>query len=404
MKILKRKIASQYKSAHTSGRRHLRRRPYIIPLSGLVLGFCIVMAALIGHGGSQLRPSDAHVVFLFDSGQRRVLDTRAKTIGELLGNLPLHLIPQDVIEPARDTPIVEDNFRVNIYRARPVTVIDNGNRTVTLTAQKSPRVVAQNAGLTVYPEDNAAFEVGTLKENVIGEKVVVDRATPVLFNLYGTSLDVHTRSKTVADLLKEKHVVPAAGDSVQPAMATPISPNLQVFVIRNGTQVATVEEAIPAPVQIIQDSSLSFGATAVRQAGSPGKKLITYQIQTQNGQETSRSVIQQAIITAAVPQIIARGSTVAINGDKTSLMAAAGISSDDYAYVNYIISRESNWNPGARNGSGCLGLGQACPGSKLTSVCSLSDAVCQLQFFSGYANRYGGWGGAYNYWQGHRYW
>src|SRR5580765_8333770 len=106
----------------SKGRDSLKKRPYIIPVLGLVIGLCIVAAIwLSSRNGQTFRPNDAHVVLLFDNGRERILDTRSKTVGELIGRLNLHLIDQDVVEPTLDTPIVEDNFRVNIYHARPVT-------------------------------------------------------------------------------------------------------------------------------------------------------------------------------------------------------------------------------------------------------------------------------------------
>jgi hypothetical protein len=88
-------------------------------------------------------------------------------------------------------------------------------------------------------------------------------------------------------------------------------------------------------------------------------------------------------------------------------MAAAGISQSDYAYVDYIFSRESRWNAAAMNAGGCGGLGQACPAGKLAAVCPAwqTDAVCQTKFFSGYAiGRYGSWQGAYNAWLAKHWW
>ncbi len=393
-------------SLHFHSRRHVIARPHIVPILGFVLAIFGVVGVVWANGGHTQRPKDAHVVFLFDNGKQQTIDTKEKTVGGLINKLPLHLIEQDVVEPARDTAIEEDNFRVNIYRARPVTVVENGTKTVTVTAQKSPRVAAQNAGVAVYPEDSVAFAPGTLKENIIGEKVVIDPAIPIALNLYGTSLTVRTHTKTVAELLKEKGIKPAPDDNLQPAATTPITPNLQVFVSRMGVQIATVEQAIPVPIQIIQDASLSFGARVVRQAGAAGKKVVTYQIQTKNGVEISRTVIQEGIVQDPVPQIIAQGIVVSVPGDRTSWMAAAGISPGDYGYVNYIISRESNWDPAALNNSGCAGLGQACPGSKLAAACVAwqNNPVCQLQYFSGYASKFGGWGGSYNFWVSHHYW
>jgi uncharacterized protein YabE (DUF348 family) len=404
---LKLKFLAQYKQAHSQGRVHIYKRPYLVPLMGLLVGLLIVGVITLVRDGNHHRPVDSHIVYLFDSGKKQTLDTRSATVGELVKKLPLKLIPQDVVEPSLDTKIVEDNFRINVYRARPVTVIDSGVKTVTITAQKSPRVAAQDAGVTVYPEDKANFAQGSLRENTIGEEVVLERATPVAFTLYGTPLTVRTHAKTVAELLKEKNVRLQKDDTLSPAPETPLTPEMQVTLVRNGTQVTTVQEDIPAPVQYVSDASLSLGATAVRQPGTPGKRAVTYQVVTENGKETSRTVLQSTTILDPVPQVVARGVTVAVTGDKESLMAAAGISPGDYGYVNFIISHESGWRTTAQNASGAYGLCQSLPASKMASAGAdwASNPITQLRWCSGYAaGRYGGWAGAYSFWINNHYW
>ena len=407
MRPLRHKISKHARAAHEGSKRHIKERPYIVPIFGLILGFIIVGAALLGGSGKTLRPSDAHVVFLFDKGDRQVIDTKAATVGEMIGKLPLNLIAEDVVEPSLDTPIPEDNFRVNIYRARPVTVVDNSNKIVTLTAQKSPRVVAQNAGLALQSEDLASFDQGSLREGVIGEKVIVSRATPISLNLYGAQLTAYTQAKTIKEFLVEKQIDLTGGESVQPEEKTPITPNLPVFVLRKDAKIVTSEAPIPPPQQVVNDPSLSFGTTVVRQKGSPGKKVITYILQADSaGKEISRQILHEVKLQDPVPQITARGSTVAVPSDKTGLMSAAGIAPGDHAYANYIISRESNWRPSAANASGAYGLCQALPGSKMVSAGSdwQTNPVTQLRWCSGYASRYGGWAGSYNFWLNHHYW
>ncbi|MGH7157035.1 MAG: G5 domain-containing protein [Candidatus Saccharimonadales bacterium] len=361
----------------------------------------------IAKGGHTYHESDLHVVFLFDSGKKRTIDTKAPTVGDLINRLNLHLLPQDLVEPSADTPIVEDNFRVNVYHARPVTVVDGTNKIVTLTAQKSPREVAQDAGLKINPEDLATFSQGDIKDNVIGEQVVVSRATPIMLNLYGTQVPSYTLATTVGSMLSEKHIKLDNGESVDPGLSTPITPNMQVFVLSKGSQVVTSEDAIPVPVQVVNDASLSFGTTVVRQNGAPGKELTTYLITTQKGTEPTRTVIQQAIVQPPVPQIVARGTTIDIDGDKTSVMAAAGIASGDMAYANFIISHESGWRVTAANPSGAYGLCQSLPGSKMASAGGdwATNPITQLRWCAGYAARsYGGWGPAYNHWLSYRSW
>lgn len=420
MKLFHKKISRHYRLAHRTGKEQIRQRPYILPILGLLLGGVIVAAALLTHGNQVFRPSDAHVVFLFDNGKQETLDSKAATVGELLAKHPLNLIPQDVVEPDRSTPIVEDNFRVNIYRARPVTVVDNGVKTVTLTAQKSPREVAEAAGLKINPEDIATFAQGNIHENIIGEQVIVTRAVAVNLNLYGTQLPTHTLARTVDGFLKEKKINLANGEKVNPEGKTPITAGLQIFVLRKGSQLTTIEETIPTPTQTVNDPTLSFGTDVVRQKGSPGKEANTYIINKQGGKEVSRQLIRKVVIVAAVPKIVAHGSTIDISGDKSGVMSAAGIRSSDYGYVNYIISRESGWCPTKAQGEygscqayhgvpsyGGYGLGQATPGGKMASAGSdwATNPVTQLKWCNGYAlARYGSWAGAYNHWVAYHNW
>ncbi len=411
-----------YQAVQDKGGSLLRRRPYLLPIFGLIIGVAVVVGVVLAHGGRPVHTSTAHVVFLFDQGKQETLDTRADTVGELISKLHLNLISQDVIEPTRDTPIVEDNFRVNIYRARPVTVVEGNTKTVTLTAQKSARQVAEQAGLHVNPEDLATFAQGNLKDNVIGEQVIVSPATPINLNLYGAQFPSYTQAKTVGGLLEEKHIKLENGESVSPGINTQISAGMQIFVLNRGAQVQTIEATIATPQQSIADSSLSFGTTVVRQTGSPGKKIDTYIITTAKGVETSRKLIQEVIIQNPVPQITAVGTVIDIDSAKIKLMNEAGLSSSDFQYVNYILSRESGWCATKLQGQigYCpptppdsipsylgYGLGQATPGSKMASAGSdwLTNPVTQLKWCNGYAlQRYGSWGAAYNHWVANHNW
>jgi hypothetical protein len=81
----------------------------------------------------------------------------------------------------------------------------------------------------------------------------------------------------------------------------------------------------------------------------------------------------------------------------------------DNAYAAYIYGMESggrvpgNCNTTARNASGCYGIGQACPGSKVAH-CG-ADYACQNAWFTNYAmQRYGSWASAYNFHKANGWW
>ena len=91
-------------------------------------------------------------------------------------------------------------------------------------------------------------------------------------------------------------------------------------------------------------------------------------------------------------------------GSPAEWMAAAGIAQSDWGYVDYIVSKESGWNPNATNkSSGACGLVQALPCSKVPG--NGYDPVDNLRWGNGYAiGRYGSWASAYNFWRSNHWW
>lgn len=390
--------------------RGFHRHTFIVPIVTLTVLSVLTMIGIVLMGSQTIGPSDSHVVQLTVNGKKQTIPTRASTVADFLTRAKVSLNDGDVVEPSQDTTIDQDDFRINVYRARPVTIFDGNMRIQAYSAATTARSVAKQAGIQVYPEDNLKQEVSSniLKDQVIGEKIVIDRATAAILNLYGTPIEIRTHALTVGELLKEKNVTLANGDTAQPSLDTPISSNLAIFVTRVGTQIITVEEQIPMEIQTIEDASLSFGATAIRQVGSPGKKVVTYQLDLQNGKEVGRHVIQEVRAQEPVKQIVVRGKAFNVNSDKLTVMQLAGINTDvDYGYVDYIVSHESGWRPTARNPSGAYGLCQALPGSKMSSAGAdwETNPVTQLRWCNGYAKaRYGSWSAAYNFWLAKHYW
>lgn len=91
-------------------------------------------------------------------------------------------------------------------------------------------------------------------------------------------------------------------------------------------------------------------------------------------------------------------------GAPAEWMAAAGIASSDWGYVDYVVSRESGWNPNATNSSsGACGLVQAYPCSKVPG--NGYDPVDNLRWGNGYAvGRYGSWQAAVTFWKNNNWW
>ncbi|MEK7594432.1 MAG: G5 domain-containing protein [Patescibacteria group bacterium] len=400
----------------------ISRHPFAVPFITIT---CLVILTggvyLIASQTNKLPPQhDAKIVIISHDHQQQTVPTKEATVGSLLKKLNIPLNQGDVVEPAASTPIKQDQFRVNIYRAVPVEIVDGTSRTYTFSASKTPRALAQQAGTSVFPEDNLTTVPTSdfLTSGSIGAQVIVDRATPVNVDLYGTPVVLRTHAKTVGGLIKEKHIKLIKDDRVSVPLTTPIAANQQVAFIRTGTKVETITETIATPIQTINDPSLAYGTSAVRQQGTDGQQIVTYQVQIVNNVEKSRTIIQKVVTKQAVTSVVVIGTSLSgIKGD----MALAGISPSDYQYADYIISRESGWCPTKWQGEpgACppyhgtpsaglgYGLGQATPGSKMSAYGAdwATNPVTQLKWASGYAkSRHGGWAGAYAYWLSHHNW
>jgi uncharacterized protein YabE (DUF348 family) len=398
--------------------------PHAIPVITFAALFILSLAGfgadkLLNHNEPVHR--DAKIVIISHDGVRQTVPSNDATVGTLLKKLDITLNEGDVVEPAKAAPIDQDQFRINIYRAVPVQIVDGGNVKYTFSAATTPRSIAAQSSVQTYSEDIVKDKPAEdfVATGAIGKRVVIDRATPVNVNLYGTQLTMRTHATTVRQLLAEKHIKLLPQDQVKPTIDTSLAAvGDSLSVVRNGLSTVTRQEDVPAPTQTITDASLAYGTSALRQAGLPGKRAVTYQINTQNGVEVSRTVIQTVAITEPVPQIVVTGTNLSgIKGD----MALAGIAPGDYQYADYIISRESGWCPTKAQGqyggcppysgyvpaSGGYGLCQSTPGGKMASAGAdwATNPVTQLRWCSGYAHsRYGSWGAAYSHWVSYHNW
>jgi len=283
------------------------RHPFAVPF--ITFGVLLVLTAL-GFFVFKwtIKPtSNVYVVIVSHDNVEQTVPSREPTVGTLLAKLHITLGQGDVVEPSLATHINQDKFRVNIYRAVPVEVVDGASKTFTFSAATTPRAIVQQAGVGVYPEDLLTTSPTSdfLGGGAIGETVNIKRSVPIGLILYGTPTVTRSHSDTVGQMLAEKHIVLRNGDTVQPAANTPISANQQIFILHKGTKITTSTQPIPIPVQTVNDPSLTVGTKAVRQQGAAGILLITYQVDEKTGAQTPLQSVQ---LQPPVPEIIARGT------------------------------------------------------------------------------------------------
>ncbi len=271
----------------------------------LILVFALFWTAHTTAAESSEKLGGNRLVTIHDRGQEQTVVTKATTVRGALQEADIDITSLDVTEPSIDTPMTGGHFNVNVYRARPVVVEDGVSRTQVMTAAQSPAAIARAAHTTLYDEDTTklARVDDVLADGGAGLKLTIDRATAFTFILYGKPIQARTQTTTVGAMLQEKGVKLGKDDGVSLPDATPISSGMTVSVWRNGVQTVTVEEDIAMPVRQIYDVNQPVGYKQVQTAGKPGKKQVTYEINTQNGKEVSRKEIQSVATAQPTEQV-----------------------------------------------------------------------------------------------------
>jgi hypothetical protein len=104
-------------------------------------------------------------------------------------------------------------------------------------------------------------------------------------------------------------------------------------------------------------------------------------------------------VEAARAAEVARQAELSKRMTQTASVQATAISISEQTAKSFIYDNESGNDPTKYNSTGCVGLGQACPGSKLLAICPRLDYACEDSFFTNYMmTRYQTWAIAYNFW------
>jgi uncharacterized protein YabE (DUF348 family) len=285
-----------------------------IVLVGLI--FAITMKALPsfaddGENTENTVQTGQNFVTVYDNSTEKTLTlkTDASTIADVLERANIHVDVTDIVEPGTDETIVSENFRINIYRAKPTIVIDGIKQYKIMTAASNPADVAKAAGIELLEAD--VVKITTLNnflESGLPFAYTVIRAKAIDFNFYGQALAIRTGANTVKEFLSERNIAITSSDWLSQPLDTKIQDGLQLELYRQGKNTITINEEVAFSEQFTHDYSLSIGYRAITKAGELGTKTITYEIEMQDGKEISREYVSEIITKEPIAQQVTLGA------------------------------------------------------------------------------------------------
>lgn len=177
-------------------------------------------------------------------------------------------------------------------------------------------------------------------------------------------------------------------------LAFVVLPSAKAAPFNNSTEQVPVQvqmqpEQVNEPLPIVQEP--------VSETSKPvePERTVTWKDNPNNCNTDTQFILKDTFECKDKPK--SKKSTPIV-GSKEEWLRQAGIPESEWGYVDYIVSKESSWNPNAVNeSSGACGLVQALPCSKLGT--NWNDPVHALKWQHAYVtDRYGGYAQAYSFW------
>lgn len=344
------------------------RRVFMLALSLLLMLIAGRIITQTVWASSSASRSGQHVLRVLDGGTERGIFTSAETLREALDDAGIELADSDITEPALDDELVAASYDVNIYRSRPVMVVDGATVTKVITPYRTAKQIAEQADIELNEADNVRVEHGgdVVLEGAL-ERLVIDRAHEVTLVHYGESSTVYTHAGTVAELLQDQGIVPADDDTVSLPLEKPITAGMTLEVWRNGKQTITVDEDVKYTTHEKRDANKPAGHREVEVKGQDGQRKVTYEIEMRNGKEVARHEIKSVTVKEMVQEVVVIGAHFVYTGGPLNDVQ-----------INALGQCESHMTPTTNTGNGFYGAFQF--------MHSTWQAVAPAPYNSGYAH------------------
>jgi uncharacterized protein YabE (DUF348 family) len=259
-----------------------------------------VLIALVG-GGSTALAMDKTLTVTVD-GQDRVLHTYAADVGGALEGAGLAPAPQDRIEPALPTDVV-DGDHIIVNRARKLTLVEGGAERSVWTTAASVDEALKGLGVEAAPSHISVAPSATIPLSGMSLQLSIPR-TVALSDGTAAPTQVTTTASTVAGLLAERGIELGPDDVSEPSSDSELTDGAHVQVVRNGVGEVVEVRPIAPPEKVVEDPEMPRGKKVVVEKGKPGEQTAIMRVQVRNGQEVRREQVRAGGSTAPTPRVV----------------------------------------------------------------------------------------------------
>jgi resuscitation-promoting factor RpfB len=259
----------------------------------------------------------ARVVSLMADGEMQVLRTSLEQPTAILALAAVEVAPDDRLivdgtsvtaAQLTDWPVPVSS--ITVQRALQVTIDDDGAAQTITTTGATVGEALYEAGLTLYLADTVQPDIDTpLTANM---RVVIRRARPVSIIADGERVETRAQGATVSDALANAGVALVGSDYTIPAESVSLIPGMTIRVVRVEETILTEQAELPYETIYQADAALELDQQQTLQVGQAGAQETVIRVRLENGIEVARTVEATTVTREPQDHIISYGTNVVI--------------------------------------------------------------------------------------------
>jgi uncharacterized protein YabE (DUF348 family) len=259
----------------------------------------------------------ARPVVIEADGRRWHVRSHASTSERILAEAGLQVGPHDRVTAEEvNRPGEEPHLHLRVQRAVPVTIHQDGSTVVLHTTATTVGDALLEAGLVLYLADRVEPEPGEVLS--AGMHIYVERSQPVTVQVDGRTLRTRTHREQVGEVLADLRVALTGKDYTRPSSSHPITDETTIEVVRVNERFLIQQEPIPFEVVWQPDPELELDHQRLIQDGAPGVLERRLRVRNENGQEVSRTLENEYVLTPPTTKVFGYGTRIVVREIETS--------------------------------------------------------------------------------------
>lgn len=258
-----------------------------------------VVAGVVGGSAAFATAASATPVTLVVDGHVKNIDTTAGDVQGVLAAAGYHVDQHDIVAPDLHSQVA-DGSKIVLKRGRLLHLTVDGQQKDVWTTAPTVALALEQLG---YPSED--FVSVSRSQRLPLSATNIDLRTPKTITVrHDHQKEVAvTTAATVGGFLDQVGVTLGKHDRVQPALSTPIKPNLKIRVERVRIHQVTAHETIDYKIIKHYTSSMYDGQSKVVRSGNEGLEKIVYRIVRVDGKRTKRTVVGHQVVRQPVNEI-----------------------------------------------------------------------------------------------------